>query len=503
MLKWILNKGLRFQIILILLMALSIPSAVLVWNIIIPSNMRTAVKGMQEDRLRNLLTYIDGAIDKDKIAKMDNGEEEISGFENEINSKIGSLSKAVGGTNIGIYLPQSKQTYIFGMKRNSEHPVKFKGNPEIEEEQGLNKSLDEMAKKKTDKAYYLNYRNKEIIRYFHPVIYNNKTIAVLFDENVLPPGLHYDKSIIIYLIFLVPLGFILGFILMIAIVKNMNSNISRIGKGLETMSHDLSYRLESMGGDMGKIADSINTMADSLEEKGKVEEHLKRAEKLASLGQMISGVAHEIRNPLSIIRGTVQLMEKNFKDIGGLSEYVKIVKEQSDRENSVIQELLDYARPAKQQLLKMDINILIKSVLSFTNKFIQDKHVTLKLELADDLPETLIDPDKIKQVFVNIIINACEAMEKGGNFSISTKHEDKWVNIYFEDTGIGMDEEQLQKIFNPYYTTKPKGTGLGLAISNGIVELHGGFIEVKSKKGEGSVFMVALPAINKGGEANG
>jgi two-component system, NtrC family, sensor histidine kinase HydH len=503
MLKWILNKGLRFQIMLILLLVLSVPSAVLVWNVLVPSNMRTVVKGMQEDRLKNLLIYIDDTIDKDKIEQMDENEEKTSSFEAEISSKMGTLSKAVGGTNIGIYLPESRQTYIFGMQHNGEHPARFKGIPENEEEQGLKESLNEVSQKSSDKAYYSNYKNKEIIRYFHPLIQDSRTIAVLFDENVLPPGLHNEKSALIYLAFLGPLGFILGLILMIAIVKNMNSNISKISKGLVNMSHDLSYRLEPMGGDMGKIAESINNMADSLERKEKVEEHLKRAEKLASLGQMISGVAHEIRNPLSIIRGTVQLMEKNFKGIEGLDEYVRIVKEQSDRENNVIQELLDYARPAKQQLLKMDVNQLIKGVLSFTNKYIQDKHVTLKLELAECLPETLIDPDKIKQVFVNIIINACEAMENGGSFSIKTNKEDKWVKISFEDTGTGMDDEELQKIFNPYYTTKPKGTGLGLAISNGIIELHGGFIEVESKKGKGSVFTVALPFIKNGGETIG
>lgn len=503
MLKWILNKGLRFQIILILFMALSVPSAVLIWNILVPSNMRTAVKSMQEERLKNLLIYIDGTIDKNKIAEMNESNEKTISFESEINSKMGSLSKAVAGTSIGIYMTEGKQIYIYGMQHNGDRPVKFKETAQNEEEKDLKESLDEASKGKTDKAYYLDYKNRELIRYLHPVIYNNNTIAVLFDENILPEGLHFNKFIFIYFGFLIPLGFILAFILMIAIVKNMNSNISKIRRGLENMSGNLSYRLQPMGGDMGRIADSINNMADCLEKKEKVEEYLKRSEKLASLGQMISGIAHEIRNPLSIIRGTVQLMKKNFKDVDGLDEYVRIVKEQSDRENNVIQELLDYARPAKQQLLKLDINSLIQSVLSFTNKYIQDKHITLKLELTSRLPEILIDPDKIKQVFVNIIINACEAMESGGTFCIRTKREDNWVKVCFEDTGVGMDEEELQKIFNPYYTTKPKGTGLGLAISNGIVELHGGFIEVKSKKGEGSVFTVVLPCSKNGGEVIG
>lgn len=500
MLKWILNKGLRFQIILILVLVLSVPAAVLTWSVLVPSNMRTVVRTMQEDRLKNLLSYIDDNLDKAKIASLDQSQAEASGIEADINSKLGSLAKAVSGTNIGIYLTADKQAYIFGRQYNNEHPAKSKGIPENEDEQGLNERLNGIVQSRSDDADYLSYRNREIIRCYHPIIYGDKVVAVTWAESILPPELHHDRNVLIYVVFLGPLGFIAGFILMIAIVKNMNSNTYKIRKGLETMSGDLSYRLEPMGGDLGKITESINTMADSLEKKEKLEEHLKRAEKLASLGQMISGVAHEIRNPLSIIRGTVQLMEKNFKHVEGLNEYVKIVKEQSDRENSVIQELLDYARPSKQILMEMDINLLIKGVLSFTNKYIQDKHIILKLELQDNLPKLLIDPDKIKQVFVNIIINACEAMENGGNLNISTKQEGKWVKIYFEDTGIGMEEAHIQNIFNPYYTTKPKGTGLGLTISNGIIELHGGYIEVSSKKEKGSLFTVVLPSSVRKGE---
>ena len=102
-----------------------------------------------------------------------------------------------------------------------------------------------------------------------------------------------------------------------------------------------------------------------------------------------------------------------------------------------------------------------------------------------------------------MILNACEAMEDGGNLKIKTEKHTKWVKIYFEDTGIGMDEAQMKNIFNPYYTTKPKGTGLGLAISNGIIEMHGGYIKVMSKKGEGSTFVVELPINSKGGDSIG
>jgi two-component system, NtrC family, sensor histidine kinase HydH len=504
MLKWILNKGLRFQIILILTLVLTVPAAVVVWNVLVPSKMVTAVRTMQENKLNNLLAYIDDNIDKTELTNVNGNIVNIPKVEGDITSKLSQLSRTARGTNIGMYLPVNKSSYSFGMLFNDE-PYSNHEPLQVEDMvKGLNEDLNQVLKSKTDKIDYISYRgDKEILRCLHPIIYNNRVVAVAWADTLIPPELNYGKSIILYIFLLGPIGFLVGFILMIAIVKNLNNNISKIRNGLELMSNDFSYRIENMGGDIGKVVESINTMAGFLEKKEQIEEHLQRAEKLASLGQMISGVAHEIRNPLGIIRGTVQLMEKNFKNVEGLDEYVKIVKEQSDRENKVIQELLDYSRPSKQLMMQMNINLLINDILSFTNKYIQDRHVKLNLALEDDLPEIMMDCDKIKQVFVNIIINACEAMEAGGTLNIKTIKDSRWIKIYFEDTGVGMDEVQMKNIFNPYYTTKPKGTGLGLAISNGIIEMQGGYIEVTSKKGEGSIFVVALPCSDKDGEIGG
>jgi len=381
-----------------------------------------------------------------------------------------------------------------------------RGNKKAEEinytyiDNNIEISLKTVQGTKGDKVEYINYQEKEIQRYFHPLSLNDKVIAVTWSDNLLPPELKTTRNIFISLVFIVPLGLIISLLLLIAIIRNLNNNIKKIKHALETMSTDLSYRIEPMGGDIGSVADSINTMAEELEKKEKLEEQLARTEKLASLGQMISGVAHEIRNPLGIIRGTVQLMERDFKNDTRLAEYIKIVKEQSDRESKVIQELLDYARPSKQILLEIDINMLIKSVLSFTNKYIQDKHVKIINELQEKMSLVNIDCDKIKQVFVNIIINACEAMENGGILKISTKEENGFIITSFEDNGAGMDAEEIKNIFNPYYTTKASGTGLGLSISNGIIQLHGGSIEVTSKKGEGSKFIIKIPIYKREGE---
>jgi len=496
MLKWILNKGLRFQIILILLIVLIVPAGVLMWSILLPSKASNVFKTMQEERQSNLLLYIDENMNKQQLYNLNENSGDTSKDMEELTLKLKSFSRTIRETSLGIYLPKHKKNYTAANMHNEDMAL-----PQDQPTSMYSNSLNEVIETQKDKVQYINYKNREILMCFHPIIYKSTVIAVSWDATAIPPEFNYNKSIRAYVIIFGPVGLIIGLILMIVIVNNLNKNINKIKTGLELMSSDLSHRIEPMDGDIGKVSKSINIMADSLEKKEKLEEQLKRSEKLASLGQMISGVAHEIRNPLSIIRGTVQLMERNFKNVEGLEEYVKIVVEQSDRENNVIQELLDYARPSKQLMMQMDINILIKGVLSFTNKYIGEKHVVLNLQLEEEMPELLMDCDKIKQVFVNMILNACEAMEglealSVRTLNIRTEKDDKWVRTYFEDTGVGMDELQMKNIFNPYYTTKPRGTGLGLAISNGIVEMHGGCIKVTSKKGVGSSFVVELPMIH-------
>lgn len=368
MMKWILNKGLRFQIILILLIVLIVPVGALMWNILIPSNALKVFRSIQEDRQSNLLLYIDDNMNKQQLYDLNENKGDTSKAGGELTSKLGSFSRTVRESSIGIYLPNTKKTFTFGNIHNNTMLL-----PQDKPESGFSQSLDEVARTQKDKVQYINYENREVLMCFHAIKYNSAVIAVAWDTTTIPPEFHYPKFIIAYVSIFGPVGIIIGLMLMIVIVNNTNKNIHKIRKGLELMSSDLSYRLEPMGGDIGKVATSINIMANSLEKKEELEEQLKRSEKLASLGQMISGVAHEIRNPLGIIRGTVQLMEKNFKNVEGLEEYVRIVKEQSDRENNVIQELLDYARPSKQVMMSMDINILIRGVLSFTNKYIEEK----------------------------------------------------------------------------------------------------------------------------------
>lgn len=507
MLKRFLNKSLKFQIWFIVAIVISVPIVVTIWNVLIPSNLSNTVKSMHEERLKNLLVYFDENINKQEIYNLKNlkdNDEKLQKIEESLKLKLEPHSRLVNGTRLGIYVISNDKNYTLGYQREDKAQPKFRAEfPPEEIKVDLEKDINETIKTKEDKTYYKTDSKFEMLRCLRPVMLDGQVIAVIWDEVMLPPNLNTIRRSIAYTLTFGILGLTLGLSLLLIILRNLNINVLKIRIGLEKMSGDLSYRIEDMGGDLGNIAESINKMTETLEQKEKLEEQLVRADKLASLGHMISGVAHEIRNPLGIIRGTVQLMERDFKKVEGIEEYIRIIKEQSDRENRVIQELLDYARPSRQIFSEVDINTLIHSVLAFTKKYMQEKNVRLELELKENLPKFIIDCDKIKQVFVNIIINACEAMEKGGTLSISTAMDKKYIKVYFQDTGIGVDEQQLKNIFNPYYSTKPNGTGLGLSISNGIVEMHNGNIEVSSKKGEGSTFIINLPHKNKDGEVSG
>jgi two-component system, NtrC family, sensor histidine kinase HydH len=505
MLRRFLNKSLRFQISFIVAIVISVPIAFTIWNVLIPSNVSNTVKSMHEERLKNLLGYFEDNLNKQEIYNLKNlkeNDEKVQKLEESLKLKLEPHSSLIKGTRLGIYILSNRKNYTLGYQGESKGRPRFKTEfPPEDIKADLEKDISEAVSSRIEQTYYKTDANFEMLRCLRPIMLNDEVIAVIWDEVMLPPDIKAIRRTITYTLVFAILGLSLGLFLMLVILRNLNRNVTKIYNGLQTMSEDLSFRIDGMGGDLGKITEAINKMAVTLEEKEKLEEQLVRADKLASLGHMISGVAHEIRNPLGIIRGTVQLMERDFKKVEGLEEYVRIIKEQSDRENRVIQELLDYSRPSKQILAEIDINALVKSVLSFTNKYMQDKKVKLELILDDKLPKLFIDGDKIKQVFVNIIINACEAMEKGGILTIETALNDRFIEMHFKDTGTGIDELQIKNIFNPYFSTKPKGTGLGLSISNGIVEMHGGKIEVRSKKEAGTEFIVKLP-LGKG-NANG
>jgi two-component system sensor histidine kinase HydH len=243
-------------------------------------------------------------------------------------------------------------------------------------------------------------------------------------------------------------------------------------------------------------------------ESSQAYERVKERDRLAALGEMAAGLAHEIRNPLGAIKGAAQLLVVDGKPIEPgqeAAELMEIIVEEANRLNNVVTRFLDYVRSEKaerEQQGKVDVNVVIRKTVQLLQQSHGANNLDLRFRTDDLLPNVIGDPESLLQVFLNLGLNAIQAMPDGGTLEILTTRRRRsrlgygqFAEIRFRDTGVGIPRDKLKKLFIPFYTTKQKGTGLGLAISQRIVSQHGGTIEVRSTPGQGSTFSVFLPAM--------
>lgn len=235
------------------------------------------------------------------------------------------------------------------------------------------------------------------------------------------------------------------------------------------------------------------------------QEQLLQAEKLTSLGQMAASIAHELNNSLAGVLVYTQLLAKKMasdtlsKEVA--SDYLSKMASEIDRSSRTIHNLLDFARPSAPRLSTVDVNQVIEKALSLVSHQAKLERIQVTKELNPSLPVLWADFDQLRQVFVNLILNAIQATENGGTLTLRTfPANERGVRLEIEDTGSGISPENLRKLFTPFFTTKEKGqgVGLGLTVAHEIIERHGGRIKVESKEGKGTTFTVLLPG--RGGE---
>lgn len=227
-----------------------------------------------------------------------------------------------------------------------------------------------------------------------------------------------------------------------------------------------------------------------------IEEQLRRADRLSALGELSAGMAHEIRNPLGSIRGTAEILQDGINPGDKRYEFTRILIKEVDRLNRVVEDFLRFARPAPVERGRFDVNEALREVLALTRQPALTSGVRVELT-ASVLPSLPGDREQLKQAFLNLILNALQAMPDGGTLTIATELVDGQLRIRFTDTGQGIPQENLERIFNPFFTTRQEGTGLGLAITHRIIQGHGGRIEAQSRLGEGTTFTVIIPAENQ------
>lgn len=281
-----------------------------------------------------------------------------------------------------------------------------------------------------------------------------------------------------------------------------------IERVLETGAKYLGYKLEyhGMDGDVAFINMNIAQLRDHVGEmlglviifedvtrEIKMENEMRRISELAAIGQLAASIAHELRNPLSSIKGAAQYIRKEYEDHVLMCEFLDIIIEEVNVLNKITTEFLDFARPTRFNLKETDVNDVLFRLLQFMQMDISKSGVQVDQRLAYDVPRVIADDKQLEQVFRNIILNALQAMPEGGKLSIASSSEPDGVTVTLSDTGSGMSEEQMKQIFVPFFTTKTKGTGLGLSIVQKIVENHGGRVGVNSKVGQGTAFRIYLP----------
>jgi two-component system NtrC family sensor kinase len=285
---------------------------------------------------------------------------------------------------------------------------------------------------------------------------------------------------------------------------------------------DLSHEVEGEGGDeIGHLARSFNRMTqdlraahDDLTQWGRTlekrveertqqlretQDQLIQSEKLASLGKMAAGVAHEINNPLTSVLLNTHLLLENHGDSDEEREPLTLIADEASRAAKIVAGLLDFARMTPAQEVRADINDIIERTIQLHEMQASVRNIRIEKNLDRSLPLVDLDRNKIQQVFSNLTLNARDAMPDGGTLSITSRlsGDGEFLEIAFSDTGVGIPKENMPKLFDPFFTTKSFGTGLGLAVSYGIIRQRGGTIEVQSQVGRGSVFTVRIPLEDK------
>ena len=305
-------------------------------------------------------------------------------------------------------------------------------------------------------------------------------------------------------ILILPLAYMGGFVILIiflfrSLAKSILSRIAFVQKATEEVAKGNFTPIPNSGrtsDEVTQLIDAFNKMAAELESRW---EQLVESRKLASIGTFTSGIAHELNNPLNNISLTAEtlLEESDTLDKGESKEMILDIINQASRASEVVRNLLDFSRTDAPSLRKLDVKTVIQETIKLVRNQLMIMGVKLELNLPEDILPICGNLHNLEQVFLNLLLNAIQAMPDGGKITISAKQaEEGYVAIEVSDTGVGIKPDALEKIFDPFFTTKPagRGTGLGLSIVYGIIKKHGGYVEVRSQEGVGTTFTVYIPA---------
>ena len=297
-------------------------------------------------------------------------------------------------------------------------------------------------------------------------------------------------------------GFILAVIVVVILVRGLDQRLRRLLEATRRIAHgDLHHRVDTIGGtgdEFSSLADAFNTMTINLQRS---QRQLLQSAKLAAIGELATNIAYEVNNPLTGVLGYTGLLLKSDDIPEERKVHLRTIERETLRAREILKNLLDFSRRRPPRLVRISIDTVVADTVSLVRGQARVEGIEIRNECTDGLPIVAVDPDEMRQVFLNLINNALFAMQGGGILTLRCTADGNGtgpghVAISVADTGQGIPEDHLDKVFDPFFTTKADGggTGLGLSISFMIVQNHGGRIEVESVLGEGSTFRVILPA---------
>ncbi len=353
--------------------------------------------------------------------------------------------------------------------------------------------------------------NNWYITAYEPIKNNdNQIIGILYVGILEQKYVDIKQQTLFTFLAITLLGALVSMLLAYFIAKRISRPINKLVSASGDIAHgNLETRVEvSSNDELGELADTFNTMASSLKERDeKLKEFTKNkimeSDRLALIGQLSANVAHELNNPLQGIVTYSHLLLEDLPHDDPSRDFLEKIVIQANRSRDIIRGLLDFARQRKPDKTLCDVNHVLKECVSLLEKQALFINVQITSNLDEKLPLTVIDPSQIERVFINIIVNAADAMNGNGKLNLATRYDplDNCIEVEFSDTGHGIAKENLEKIFDPFFTTKDTGhgVGLGLAISFGIIKEHNGTLSVESEVGKGTTFIVRLPVTTEEG----
>ena len=359
-----------------------------------------------------------------------------------------------------------------------------------------------------DKAFVVN--NWYLSGYSPIYGIDHKVIGILY-VGILEEKYNQIKrnaTLFALMVILITVG--IAVLLSVYLIRNIITPIRYLVTASKQMALGNIEKIEVISTDeMGYLCTTFNKMIDAIAErdrklKEQTEMQMAQSEKLASLGRLASGIAHEINNPLTGVLSYSTVLYEEIKDPGYRAD-LKVIIDETLRCREIVKGILDFARETKIDKRPGNINKIIIELFSILEKHVTFQNVRIKKDLAENLPEFNIDVNQIKSVLNNLAVNAADAMHDGGDLTISTRYDEAngKVIVKVSDTGIGIKEEDLSKIYDPFFTTKEtgKGTGLGLSVTYSIVHRHNGTIRVESTVGKGTTFTIEFP-VDTGGNTD-